>query len=155
MSTPTLGLTSGPALSRFAKHIDAVVPSSPLLYGTHTCDVYSARPALEQRELRPFHCSKFVEELLYVFYGKAAYRPRTAQDGNRFIQNYPVCFLIKLDDSIPLKRVYPFAGMGSAALCRRDQDTPASQNPSEGESVRSRVERIFCGATAPQTTPPR
>lgn len=109
MTPPTaLVSTSDPGFSRFAKQVDGLSFSGGLMYGTHVCDVYRARPALEEQKLRPRLCPKFNEELLYLFYLKPSFRPSSSATGKRFGPFFPVCFVVKLDNTIAWKRVFPF-----------------------------------------------
>jgi hypothetical protein len=99
----------GAAPSRFANGLSGISPTFQLLFGTHICDLYSARSALEEKRLRPTSCPKFNgEDLLYLFYGKPSFRPETAMEGKRFTYCYPVCFVVNLEKTITWKRVFPF-----------------------------------------------
>jgi hypothetical protein len=96
-------------LSRFAKGVSGISPTLELLFGNHICDLLRARSAMEQRLLRASPCKKFDgEELLYLFYGKPSFRPDSAGEGKRFGAFYPVCFVVRLDASVQLRRVFPF-----------------------------------------------
>jgi hypothetical protein len=135
-------------LSRFAKGVSAISPTLELLFGNHICDLFRARSALEQQSLRAFPCKKFNgEELLYLFYGKPSFRPDSTREGKRFGAFYPVCFVVKLNASIQLRRVFPFDSGAFperyADFFHKDMSLDDFLMPADYESARRIVTGFF------------
>lgn len=102
------GGTGMSAVSEFIK-TQTTDPSKlstlPLL---HSCDGYSTRNIINDKELKTTECPVFKEELLYFFYGKPAYPVSEKVAGNRTdIEYLPVCFIVPSDKVMPY-RVFPF-----------------------------------------------
>lgn len=55
----------------------------------------------------PTPCSIFGENLLYLFYGRPAYRTAAEIDSNGSDAYWPVCFVLE-PDAVDAKRIYPF-----------------------------------------------
>ncbi|MBY6059140.1 hypothetical protein [Leisingera daeponensis] len=73
----------------------------------HTTSLYSFEDLCSEDRIDPTHCQHFNEKLLYLFYGRPAYRTETAEF-NDLSFNWPIVFVLdpsKIDD---LKAVYPF-----------------------------------------------
>lgn len=147
MSNPT-GSVAGGGLSRFADTLSGISPTFDLLYGTHICDLHRARAALEGRRLRTSACDKFKgDDLLYVFYGKPSYRPKSSNSGNRFAFNYPVCFVVNLSSVIKWRRIFPFdTGAFPNRYCEFLHEKMSLEDfimPADCDSARRIVESFF------------
>jgi hypothetical protein len=97
-------------MSRFADYIQgvSVQPATPMMPLTHVCQEYFFREILETKRLKPSPCRVFAEELLYFFYGKPAYTPKTdgaAVDASGLA---PVCLVCKPRLVPHAKRIAPF-----------------------------------------------
>ncbi len=96
-----------PGRREFALRVDASSPSSHLLPYTHVTDAYAFRDVLECGELRPSPCRVFGSDLLYLFYGRPAYRAAQEEESNGIDAYWPVCFVIDAAKVDPV-RCYPF-----------------------------------------------
>lgn len=96
-----------PGRREFALGVDASLPSSQLLPYTHVTDAYAFRDVLESGELRPTHCRVFGTELLYLFYGRPAYRAAQEEESNGIDAYWPVCFVLDAAKVNPV-RCFPF-----------------------------------------------
>ncbi|UFW64432.1 hypothetical protein RlegWSM1455_23580 [Rhizobium laguerreae] len=77
------------------------------LFFFHTCRGEIFREILSSGRLSATECEEFHEKLLYLFYGRPAYRvagDKTTRDPGRF----PVCFVIKSAAAKDIRRVFPF-----------------------------------------------
>ena len=74
---------------------------------THITDAYMFRQIMEVEALAPSGCPVFEEELLYLFYGRPAYRAADEETSNGIDAYWPICFVMMPSDVTP-KRVYPF-----------------------------------------------
>jgi hypothetical protein len=62
----------------------------------------------EKGSLIPTPCDRFVgQDLLYFFYGKAAYVTKGKNENTSARDALPVCFILKIDDAV-LSKVFPF-----------------------------------------------
>lgn len=88
-----------------------VRPASPqaLLPIMHTCDCYGFRGILEAGQLDPAPCKVFSgEPLVYLFYGRPAYRPSLLGEATSHGAFMPVSIVLR-EDTVPVpKRIYPF-----------------------------------------------
>lgn len=96
----------------FDKRLYPIISTQPTLPFFHCCDARFLQFILEDRQLKPRKCKVFgMEELLYLFYGRPAYKNAEEKHGNLFV-NMPVCFIIKSDAVHTIKRVIPFDSGG-------------------------------------------
>jgi len=77
----------------------------PLVHGT---DSYALRSIVASGKLAASKCPVFGEDLLYFFYGRPGYRVAAGVGSRSDITCCPVCFVLKPDIKVPVKRVYPF-----------------------------------------------
>jgi hypothetical protein len=82
-----------------------MAPALPL---THTCDGYYFRRICRDQELRPALCPCFKENLLYLFYGRPAYRPAGPDKAVSMAAFYPVCILLRETAVAAATRIAPF-----------------------------------------------
>jgi hypothetical protein len=84
-------------------------PVQPLLPLAHSTSFLHFRDILSSHVLTPTPCTVFKdEELLYLFYGRPAYRVSRGVLGSPQLRHLPVCFLLQPDAITTPKRVYPF-----------------------------------------------
>jgi hypothetical protein len=74
---------------------------------THTTDAYHLREIAETGALEPQTCRVFSEPLLYMFYGRPAYRVASKVGDNGLDAYWPICFVLRGAGVTP-KRIYPF-----------------------------------------------
>jgi hypothetical protein len=77
---------------RFNEYIQGQTPVSSFLPLTHIARAYAFDEMLSGNTLEPQPCDVFDEELIYLFYGRPAYR---AKDGNnaRLEFEWPIVFI--------------------------------------------------------------
>jgi hypothetical protein len=73
----------------------------------HCCDARFLQSILDTRELRPRFCKVYEEDLLYLFYGKPAYKSGETSN-SRLTFMMPICFIVNHDAVTSVKRVLPF-----------------------------------------------
>lgn len=95
--------------NNFTEYILKTIPSNerPLPL-TYTTDGYGFREFLEDQKLKPGPCNVFNEELLYLFYGRPAYRVGSEVEPTKFNFFFPVCILLNPECIKVVKRLYPF-----------------------------------------------
>lgn len=91
----------------FAALVAATPPSSQVLPYTHVTDAYSLRDILASGELSPTHCTVFGTDLVYMFYGRPAYRAAQQEESNGIDAYWPVCFVLNAAAVVPF-RLFPF-----------------------------------------------
>ncbi len=74
---------------------------------THLTDAYHLRSIAEAGRLEPTHCRVFDEPLLYLFYGRPAYRVATQAESNGLEAYWPICFVLR-NSASGARRIYPF-----------------------------------------------
>jgi hypothetical protein len=91
-------------LSAFLENHD---PAAGLLPLVHITRAYAFDEMLVEGLLKPTDCEIFKEPLIYLFYGKPAYR---AKNGNnaRLEFEWPIVFVFHPDKVGTIKRVFPF-----------------------------------------------
>nr|WP_129545691.1 hypothetical protein [Methylorubrum zatmanii] len=74
---------------------------------THVTDGYSFRSIIETGALKPTHCKVFDSDLLYLFYGRPAYRAAAEAESNGSEAYWPICIVMspRFEN---VKRIYPF-----------------------------------------------
>jgi len=93
---------------RFRKYILESEKIDDLLPLVHTTQAYHLEDILNSKELDPRLCEVFNEHLVYMYYGRPAYRENEAEN-SRLQFNWPIVFVfdpIKMESNI--KRVMPF-----------------------------------------------
>lgn len=91
----------------FARLVNSTPPTNGKLPLTHMTDAYTLRDISAVNRLTPTDCAIFQEPLLYLFYGRPAYRVASQQRNSGLDAYWPVCFVLKSDNVVP-SRVYPF-----------------------------------------------
>jgi len=93
-------------LTRFVLESPPKYPALPLV---HTTEAYYFRDVIERGELEPSICKVFKgEKLLYLYYGRPAYRVGREINPNTLNAFFPVCFLLVPECIKTAKRVFPF-----------------------------------------------
>jgi hypothetical protein len=97
-------------MGKFADYIRGVrvQPAIPMMPLTHVCQEYFFREILATKQLKPSLCQVFAEELLYFFYGKPAYTPKTGGVAVDASGLAPVCLVCKPHLVPNAKRIAPF-----------------------------------------------
>jgi hypothetical protein len=96
-----------PGRRDFAQRVAAASPSRHVLPYTHVTDAYAFRDVIGSGELRPTPCRVFEEDLLYLFYGRPAYRAAQQEESNGIDAYWPVCFVLDGAKVSPT-RCFPF-----------------------------------------------
>jgi len=85
----------------------------PLVHSSR-CEYFDAIRNSDSLSTQP--CPVFSEPLVYLFYGRPAYRSRRGAQPDTSIQYCPICFIFKAERfSAPLRRVFPFDSGAAAA----------------------------------------
>lgn len=97
----------------FQEFLAASEPTAQALPLTHSTSAKVALIALEQLALRVTPCSEYSpEELLYLFYGRPAYKPARAEHAADIPELLPVCFIVDPSVLDQAKRILPFDSGG-------------------------------------------
>lgn len=91
----------------FAALVSAASPSPVNLPLTHVTDGYAFREIMASEALSPCPCRIFGGNLLYLFYGRPAYRAAAQMESNGSDAYWPVCFVLE-PDAASAARIYPF-----------------------------------------------
>ena len=95
--------------NKFTEFVLNAIPASPVLPIVHTTDGYCFREILNNSELQPKRCDVFKhDDLIYLFYGRPAYRSGAGVKSTSLSMFYPVCFLLDPHCFEKVKRVFPF-----------------------------------------------
>lgn len=97
---------SGMELKEFIKSGPPIKPVMPLVHIMDSCD-FDTLMAQSHPSLLPRTCKVFNENLLYFFYGKAAYRANSGK-GMFANANAPIVIITNSTQCAPFKRVLPF-----------------------------------------------
>ena len=101
-------MTAKRAGRRDFAEIVRTAPASPVtLPLTHVTDAYAFRDIMASEALGPAHCDVFDDNLVYLFYGRPAYRAMLARESNAIDAYWPICFVMK-PHVAAAKRIYPF-----------------------------------------------
>jgi hypothetical protein len=94
--------------SRFAALISAAAGVAPLLPLTHTTDGYWFRDIISAKNLALNYCDVFKEDLLYLFYGRPAYRTSVTTRATLLDAFSFVCFVLRTETLPMPRRIFPF-----------------------------------------------
>lgn len=95
-------------MNEFTQYILDQNPAVPPLPLMHTMEGLGFRSAFTESRLEPNSCPVFKEEkLLYLFYGRPAYRINSSDYVNSDVC-FPICFILHPNTVEKAKRVYPF-----------------------------------------------
>jgi hypothetical protein len=73
----------------------------------HCCEAMYLQPILAAGQLEPMYCNVYDEKLLYLFYGRPAYKSSQSLN-SRFNFMMPVCFIVSNDALTAIKRLVAF-----------------------------------------------
>ena len=97
------------AAMSFINFLNPYTPFDPKMPLVHSTSFQSLVTIIESHVLSPTPCTVFSgEELLYLFYGKPAYRVSTAVTNQGQLRHLPVCFILTPESIKSAKRIYPF-----------------------------------------------
>ncbi|MFD2162244.1 hypothetical protein ACFSJU_07555 [Paradesertivirga mongoliensis] len=84
----------------------------PFLPFFHCCDAFYLQNIIKDRHLKPRPCKVFNnEELLYLFYGRPAYKSSEVQN-SKMASFMPTCFILKPGAVAEIRRILPFDSGG-------------------------------------------
>lgn len=84
-------------------------PASPVVLPlTHVTDAWAFRDIMDGGSLAPTACPVFGGELLYLFYGKPAYRSAAERENKGSDVFWPICFVLEPGAVTEPARIYPF-----------------------------------------------
>lgn len=95
------------AFGRFGAFVEDQLGESNLLPLTHVTRAYSFRDIIGGDALYPQPCKYFGENLIYLYYGRPAYRVSDAVISDLTF-NWPVLLIFKPEGLRAIKRVFPF-----------------------------------------------
>lgn len=92
-------------LKAFINTSDPTAGDLPL---THATDGYGLREIIEAGSIKPSDCKVFNEPILYLFYGRPAYRPNGGRADAPSLSAYaPTCFVLP-PLTVTINRIFPF-----------------------------------------------
>jgi hypothetical protein len=95
-------------MSYFDDKYENISPIPKLLPYFHSCDAFVFKKILEDKKLLVSECKVFNnEKLLYLFYGKPAYKSSNT-DSTKLNSNLPICFILNSEYICNIKRIIPF-----------------------------------------------
>jgi hypothetical protein len=101
----------------FEERFTSVSNSQPGLPFFHTFDAFYLQGILNSRTLMPTACEVFDrEKLLYLFYGKPAYKS-SKKENTKLLSWMPVCFILNHDSIKNIRRICPFDSGGFSDYC--------------------------------------
>jgi hypothetical protein len=95
------------AEGRLNKFVQPNPPAAGKLPFVHMTRAYAFDEMLDENALQPTHCEVFDESLIYLFYGRPAYRAKDGRNA-RLEFEWPIVFVFDPDKIPQLKRVFPF-----------------------------------------------
>jgi hypothetical protein len=93
---------------RFASYCQSFSPRRPTLPLVHSTDSFAFRSIITAGVLKVQRCEVFNEDLLYLFYGRPAYRVAQGKASRSDNVYMPVCLILKPELVQAPKRIYPF-----------------------------------------------
>lgn len=97
----------------FNEFLAATEPAEEQLHLTHSTSANAALEVMENLLLRTTPCAVYErEELLYLFYGRPAYKPARVEHASDMQELAPVCFVLDPQVLAQAKRVLPFDSGG-------------------------------------------
>jgi len=93
---------------RFKEFVSRAEPTTSFLPLTHVTDAYALRDIVEDGALEPTACPVFREPLLYLFYGRPAFRKNIATQSSRNRAYAPVCLIVHPANELTPRRIFPF-----------------------------------------------
>src|SRR5687768_5724141 len=97
----------GLAVQYLDQRFSSTVLNCPLLPFFHCCEAVFLQSILDSEQLEPRYCNEYGEHLLYLFYGRPAYKSGEINN-SRLTFMMPLCFIIKHDAVNLIKRIVAF-----------------------------------------------
>jgi len=96
--------------NRFSKYVSKAKQCLPALPLTHTCDGHGFRAIVTACQISTMQCKLFDEALVYFFYGRPAYRPKSWKKENApAVLPFMPCSIVLKPDALEIpKRIAPF-----------------------------------------------
>jgi hypothetical protein len=91
----------------FDERFSASATVHPPLPFFHTCDAGYFQDILDGRQLIPTPCDVYKEDLLYLFYGKPAYKSGEVLN-SKLVALMPLCFIVNYNAITSIKRMLAF-----------------------------------------------
>lgn len=92
----------------------APTPATRALSLVHCTTVGAGLRVLESGKLNPTRCKVYKDDLLYLFYGRPAYKPSQGGGPSAIVEQAPVCFIFDPGILRDAKRMLPFYSGGFA-----------------------------------------
>ncbi|MGE4183049.1 MAG: hypothetical protein AB7J34_24785 [Limisphaerales bacterium] len=92
----------------YAQFVEARAPVQPELPLVHTTEYERLSSIHASHRIEPRPCKVFGEPLLYLFYGRPAYRDPEKTTPIKDIAFCPVCFVFRPERHFAIKRMHPF-----------------------------------------------
>jgi hypothetical protein len=142
MANPQSTARIRPAATRFATFIANHEPSDGVLPFVHTTRAYSFDEMLGTEGLEPTECAIFREKLIYLFYGRPAYRAKDGRNA-RLQFEWPIIFVLDPHKIEPIVRVYPFdTGAFESKMYKEFFDQRAEMNDFALEPTLETVKKL-------------
>lgn len=98
-----------PPRTDFASYVAKARPANRKLQLLHTCDGFAVRSLIEDNKLSPFPRESFDgERVLFLYYGRPAYRLSSSTEPTSYNFFLPVCLILSPDAVNSPRRVFPF-----------------------------------------------
>lgn len=94
--------------TKFREYVEKYAPYKNILPLVHNTTGLNFRNIIDNDELSTKNCSVFKKDLLYLFYGRPAFKVSQGSPINNDSTVKPVCFLIKADAIKSFECIYPF-----------------------------------------------
>lgn len=99
--------------SQFRNFVHRATPLDGQLGLTHVTDCARLASLVQSERLEPRLCSVFGEKLIYLFYGRPAYRREWAEgEATSNLDNARICLLLRDDVAAAARRILPFDSGG-------------------------------------------
>jgi hypothetical protein len=96
-------------MGSFSDYIEMHPPAAAELPLVHTTEYFRLPSIQASNTLQTNTCTVFKEPILYLFYGRPAYRDSFQINPTRDVGLYPVCFVFRPGTALKkVKRIYPF-----------------------------------------------
>lgn len=131
----------------FDERFTATTIKHPELPFFHSCDAIYLQAILTSGELKPRPCKVYGEDLLYLFYGKPAYK--SGELTNSTLNHMmPLCFIINNNAVTTIKRIIPFdsgAFDGYSDHLHKSMTREEFQLTPSKEAINKTVDYFFAG----------
>ncbi len=127
----------------FSDYVDGHTPAGRELPLVHTTECERLTSICASNRIEPHHCGVFDEPLLYMFYGRPAFRDPSRTTPSRDVSYCPVCFVFRPPHSRAIKRLYPF-DTGASEKGFYEPEIPAANGLADYslQTVIDRAQRI-------------